>query len=65
LLLAALSLCLVHVDMQGADDMCAGFGPLTRPVELAALTLLGPLQAAPLTTYQPVLPDLSAPPPEV
>ena len=64
LLLAAVGVCLVHVDTWGGDDLCAGFGPLTPPVVLLALVLLGQFHAAPMTAYQLVPADLSPPPPE-
>ena len=65
LLLAAVGLCLVHMDTRGADDLCASFGPLTPPVVLLALILFGQFHAAPMTTYQLVPADLSPPPPKV
>ena len=64
LLLAAVALCLVHVDTRGVDDLCASYGPLIGPVVLLALVPLGEFHAAPMTAYRVVLADLSPPPPE-
>jgi hypothetical protein len=63
-LLAAVALCLIHVDTPGADDLCAGFGPPMQSFGLLALGPLGQFHAAPTTAYQMIPEDLSPPPPE-
>jgi hypothetical protein len=63
-LLAAVALCLVHVDTMGADDLCASFGPLTGSIVLLAPVPLGEFHAAPMTAYRVVPADLSPPPPK-
>lgn len=65
LLLAAMVLCVVHVDTMGADDLCGSFGPLVGPVAFLLLVPLGQSHVAPVTAYQAVAADLSPPPPEV